>query len=99
MAINSINGKSNNSVQPALTKTDKQEKPQASSIEASGDTLDIAQITQDIKKALESSATTPVIDNQKVDAVKQALQNGSYQIDADRIAQKLMQFDHPFEST
>jgi negative regulator of flagellin synthesis FlgM len=63
------------------------------------DKIDANEIAQSLKKALQTASLTPVIDNDKVAAVKTALQNGNYEIDADRIAEKMLQFDRPFDST
>jgi negative regulator of flagellin synthesis FlgM len=36
---------------------------------------------------------TPVVDTQRVEQARQALADGTYKVDAQRIAEKLMQFD------
>lgn len=48
--------------------------------------------TQEIKKAFVSSATSPV-DVDKVNAIKKALADGSYQINAEKVAKKLIEFE------
>ncbi|WP_305906578.1 flagellar biosynthesis anti-sigma factor FlgM [Methylomarinum sp. Ch1-1] len=100
MAINSITGKTNN---VALTATEnKKEKPEnESKIGADStktDKIDITSLTQEIKKAFETASSTPAIDHDKVAAVKAALQNGNYQINADSIAEKMLQLDRHFDN-
>jgi negative regulator of flagellin synthesis FlgM len=48
---------------------------------------------QEIKKAVGSTSASPV-DMERVKAIKQALADGTYQINAERIAQKLIQFEN-----
>lgn len=60
--------------------------------EFGGDRIEITANSDQIKKALESAGETPVIDRARVEAIKQALANGAYVIDPERIAQKMSQF-------
>lgn len=103
MAINPINGKNNGVVHSkSANPTDKADKSveshQATGKEAA-DKANILTITQDIKEALKSAASTPVIDQDKVAAVKEALLTGNYQINADSIASKMLQMERHFDST
>ena len=61
-----------------------------------GDSIDLTTNTARISKALELASALPVIDNDHVASVKQALANGTYTIDAEKIAQKMTQFDSLF---
>jgi negative regulator of flagellin synthesis FlgM len=51
---------------------------------------DLAQQLHSVEKTL---AAQPVVDNQRVDSVKQALHDGSYDFSATRVADKFMQFE------
>lgn len=46
-----------------------------------------------LQKIEEAVAKSPVVDANKVAAVKQAINSGTYQINASRIAGKLLQFE------
>lgn len=48
---------------------------------------------QTLDKIRESLASQPVIDRQKVDTVKQALQDGTYKINSENIATKLIEYE------
>ena len=59
---------------------------------ASAGSVDISS-AQTLDKIRESLASQPVIDRQKVDAVKQALQEGTYKINSENIATKLIEYE------
>ena len=46
-----------------------------------------------LQKIEEAVAKAPVVDAAKVASVKQAVQSGTYKIDAGRVADKLLQFE------
>jgi negative regulator of flagellin synthesis FlgM len=56
------------------------------------DSVALTSATQEIKKAFGSSSPLPV-DIDKVNSIKKALADGSYQIDAEKVAKKLVQFE------
>jgi negative regulator of flagellin synthesis FlgM len=57
------------------------------------DSVVITAAAKEIKKALESSSSGSVIDFERVAAVKKALADGSYQINAEKIAEKMIQHE------
>ena len=57
------------------------------------DSVAITTIAQDIKQAVASSSSGSNIDINKVTALKNALANGSYQINAESIAKKMIQYE------
>jgi negative regulator of flagellin synthesis FlgM len=69
--------------------------PKPDSSKVGNDSFDPTAISQKIRQALESESSTAVLDEEKITAVKTALQQGNYQIDADSIAEKILQFDKP----
>lgn len=59
---------------------------------ASSGKVDISS-AQTLDKIRESLASEPVIDRQKVESVKQALQDGTYNINSENIATKLIEIE------
>jgi negative regulator of flagellin synthesis FlgM len=57
------------------------------------DSVAITAMAQGIKKAFESSSSATIVDADRVAAVKKALADGSYQINAERIAEKMIQYE------
>jgi negative regulator of flagellin synthesis FlgM len=47
-----------------------------------------------LQKLGDAVASTPHVDAAKVATVKQALQSGTYKVDAGRVADKLLKFEH-----
>lgn len=56
------------------------------------DRIEITANSDQIKKALDSAVNLPEINDERVASIKQALAEGSYSIDPERIAQKISQF-------
>lgn len=65
---------------------------ESASIANSTPKVDISS-AQTLDKIRESLASEPVIDRQKVDTVKQALQDGTYKINSENIATKLIEYE------
>jgi negative regulator of flagellin synthesis FlgM len=95
MAIESITGRTNNQAAiktAAKTEIDGQ-KTAATEAAVKDDSVAITALTQNIKKAFESSSAVSSVDIDRVAAVKKALADGSYPINAERIAEKMIQFE------
>ena len=96
MTIESITGKTHT---PLTIKTtpkneiDSGKKASIKGAESSNDSIEITATAQGIKKALESSSAATIVDVDRVAAVKKALADGSYQINAERIAEKMIQYE------
>jgi negative regulator of flagellin synthesis FlgM len=56
-----------------------------------GDSVALTSVTQEIKKAF-STSTAPV-DMDRVNAVKKAVADGSYSVNAEKVAKKMIQFE------
>ncbi|MDD4905113.1 MAG: flagellar biosynthesis anti-sigma factor FlgM [Methylobacter tundripaludum] len=56
------------------------------------DSVALTSTAQEIKKTFGSSSASPV-DIDRVNSVKKALADGSYQINAENVAQKMIQFE------
>src|SRR5271165_3684214 len=72
------------------------EKPQgdsstsAGSTSQTGDHVTLTDSARALQKIEEAVAKTPVVNTEKVAAVKQAVNSGTYKIDAARVADKLL---------
>jgi negative regulator of flagellin synthesis FlgM len=60
---------------------------------STGDTVTLTDSARSLQKIEEAVAKAPVVDAQKVAAVKQAIGSGTYKIDAGRVAGKLLKFE------
>ena len=65
----------------------------AASTAQSGDHVTLTDSARSLQKIEEAVAKAPVVNAAKVASVKQAVQSGSYQVDAGRVADKLLQFE------
>jgi len=60
---------------------------------AASDTATFTGSARTLQKLGEALANTPVVNNEKVSAIKEAVQNGSYRVNAGSVADKLLQYD------
>ncbi len=75
--------------QPANTETGKS---------STADTVSISDNAAQLGKIGNASDAKPVVDTQRVEEVKQAINNGSYEVDPKKIADKMMQFESILKS-
>ena len=94
MAIDSISGRLQ-SITAAKTnpKNNIETDKAATTSKTQGDSIDITANAARINRALEAAADLPVVDDDRVATIKQALADGTYTVDAEKIAQKMTQFD------
>ncbi|MCK5121167.1 MAG: flagellar biosynthesis anti-sigma factor FlgM [Methylococcales bacterium] len=94
MAIQSITNKANNVVLPSKpTQSGKVTNTNSQATEKAKDSVDITAVAKEITKAFETSKSTPVINEERVNAVKKALEEGTYPINAEKIAAKMVQME------
>ncbi len=102
MNIPSVNNKTNNQVAPQKPGN-KSKAPKAESIKLDSlkqaDRVDITSVAKEITKAFESSKSSSPINEERVNAVKKALKEGNYPIDAQRIAKKMIQMEKQFNNS
>jgi negative regulator of flagellin synthesis FlgM len=65
----------------------------AASIAQTGDHVTLTDSARSLQKIEEAVAKAPVVNADKVASVKHAVQSGTYQVDAGRVAGKLLQFE------
>ena len=75
--------------QPVEQQTVKPETGKSST----ADTVSLSDNAVQLGKLDNSVVAAPVVDTQRVEQVKQAISNGTYEIDAEKVADKLMQFE------
>ena len=57
------------------------------------DTVSITDTSAQLRSIESSLASLPVVDTQRVESIKQAIADGSYQVDSQTIADKLIDFE------
>lgn len=57
------------------------------------DTVSLSDNAVQIGKIDNTAVAAPVVDTQRVEQVKQAISEGTYKVDAEKVADKLMQFE------
>lgn len=66
---------------------------QESGKSTTADTVSLSENAVQLGKLDNNAVSTPVVDAQRVEQVKQAIKDGSYEVDPAKIADKLMQFE------
>lgn len=105
MAID-FNGANNNALNPqkggvrqrdntqAESPRNPQQQPEAGSKEgAQGTRVNLSPDAQNIKAAEKALQEQPDIDDEKVSELREALENGSFSVDAEKLAQKMLDVD------
>jgi len=67
--------------------------PQPADSARAGDTVNLTDAAQQLSRLESQIREQPVVDTQRVEQVRQAINDGSYQVDPRGVAQKLMQFE------
>ena len=65
----------------------------AGTVPQAADHVTLTGSARTLQKLSDAVASAPVVDAAKVAAVKQAIQGGTYKVDAGRVADKLLQFE------
>ena len=86
-----IKGSNSNTV--VADKSQGEASAAGSSTSQTGDTVTLTSSARSLQKIEEVIAKAPVVNASKVAAVKQAVDSGTYQINAGRVADKLLQFE------
>jgi negative regulator of flagellin synthesis FlgM len=86
-----LKGSNSNSV--VTDKSQGDASAAATPASQAGDTVTLTNSARSLQKIEEAVAKAPVVNTSKVAAIKQAISSGNYQIDAGRVADKLLQFE------
>ncbi len=82
--------KDDSQLKPAL---EQQQKHVESGKSSTADTVSLSDNAVQLGKVDNTAITAPVVDAKRVEQVKQAISDGSFKIDTDKIADKLMKFE------
>ncbi|MBT8766480.1 flagellar biosynthesis anti-sigma factor FlgM [Metapseudomonas boanensis] len=74
---------------PAVAQT-VSEQPQAA---GSGESVKLSSDAQMLQQAGEKLRDLPAVDKERIEKLKQAIADGSYQVDSKRVASKLLNFE------
>jgi len=72
-------------------KPPRLQEGQKNGIAGEGDKVEISSQSRDLKKIQDILAQTPDIRSEKVATIKKAIEEGRYQVNAENIAQKMIQ--------
>lgn len=64
---------------------------------ASGDTVELTSSAKLLERLEKTLASIPEVDPSRVEAVKAQIENGEYQIDADKIAEAMLRIDQEID--
>ncbi len=102
MAIESINNNATVAVSHVKTASKNSVDLKSQTSSATVNNSDIVSITPTatgIKNASETSTSAPAINESRVTEIKNALQSGRYQINPERIAEKMLQLETKLPNT
>jgi len=97
-----ITGQGNNPVQTDRTTRPENnvgrseptvEQQSSSGRPSTADTVSLTETSAQLRSLESSLASLPVVDTQRVEAIKLAIADGSYQVDAQTVADKLIDFE------
>jgi len=92
--LGSVNTLITPSTQTPGSKADKTDAQASTAVPTqSADTLNITSSASLLQKLESKARELPVVDSERVDQVRQALNNGTQAANPDRITQKLLQFE------
>lgn len=53
-------------------------------------TIELSETSRELKNQISKLSTTETVDRQKVDAIKKAIQNGTYKVSPSKLAEKML---------
>lgn len=77
----------------SASRTEASPAQQQTGQSSTGDTVSLTQTAAQLQSLQNSLAELPVVDTQRVESIRQAIADGSYEIDAGRIADGILAFE------
>lgn len=102
MSVNNINGLNGTNTPRSgdggkLAKTGdaavREQEKSGAALAGATDSVSLTDTAAQLRRIEASLADLPEVDNDKVAAIRQSIENGSYQVDASRIADSLLQIE------
>jgi negative regulator of flagellin synthesis FlgM len=85
--------KGSNSSGAVADKSQAEGSAAPASTSQTGDHVTLTNSARSMQKIEQAVAQAPVVNTAKVASIKQAVNNGTYQVDAGRVAGKILQFE------
>jgi negative regulator of flagellin synthesis FlgM len=77
----------------SATKTVTAERATAQSTQARGESVSLSSQARDLKQLEQKLGDFPEMDDEKISQIRSALEDGSYKVDAQKLAQKMLDMD------
>ena len=91
--INSSSSSVITALESRVSKVDRAAQPAATSAAAASDVVTLTDLGGRLQALTQSVADVPVVDSKRVEFFRQAIADGSYQVDAAAVADKLANFE------
>lgn len=72
-------------------KKNRTNKPEGKGTPKSGDKVNLSKEAQELKQIYKTLKKTPQVRTEKVKQLKQAVQQGTYQVNGDKVAEKMLE--------
>lgn len=99
MPINSISNNVNHNpkqvsdTQKSINPTNSNPQSATGFVQSTADTVNLTGTASQLRSLEQQLVSQPVVDAQRVDAIKREIASGSYEIDAQRVADKMIQIE------